>query len=206
MSKRSLIDTLLGPLRAGGEPPALIVMGLGNPGPDYADTRHNVGFWFVDRLASEYGIEIERKHRSVLLGEGEVDGHRVALAKPRTFVNNSGKAARYLLARFKSSPEKLLVVYDDIDLPPGKIRLRPRGSPGSHNGARSVADVLDSREFLRLRIGVGRPDEEVGQIGHVLGKPNEVELRDLDAAIGQAVESVQVMLNDGVTPAMNKFN
>ena len=206
MGKRSLIDTLLGPLRAGGEPPALIVMGLGNPGPDYADTRHNVGFWFVDRLASEYGIEIERKHRSVLLGEGEVDGHRVALAKPRTFVNNSGEAARYLLARFKSSPEKLLVVYDDIDLPPGKIRLRPRGSPGSHNGARSVADVLDSREFLRLRIGVGRPDEEVGQIGHVLGKPNEVELRDLDAAIGQAVESVQVMLNDGVTPAMNKFN
>ena len=206
MGKRSLIDTLLGSLRAGGEPPALIVMGLGNPGPDYAETRHNVGFWFVDRLASEYGIEIERKHRSVLLGEGEVDGHRVALAKPRTFVNNSGEAARYLLARFKSSPEKLLVVYDDIDLPPGKIRLRPRGSPGSHNGARSVADVLDSREFLRLRIGVGRPDEKVGQIGHVLGKPNEVELRDLDAAIGQAVESVQVMLNDGVTPAMNKFN
>ena len=206
MGKRSLIDTLLGSLRAGGEPPALIVMGLGNPGPDYAETRHNVGFWFVDRLASEYGIEIERKHRSVLLGEGEVDGHRVALAKPRTFVNNSGEAARYLLARFKSSPEKLLVVYDDIDLPPGKIRLRPRGSPGSHNGARSVADVLDSREFLRLRIGVGRPDEKVGQIGHVLGKPNGVELRDLDAAIGQAVESVQVMLNDGVTPAMNKFN
>ena len=206
MGKRSLIDTLLGPLRAGGQPPTLIVMGLGNPGPDYVDTRHNVGFWFVDRLASEYGIEIQRKHRSILLGEGEVDGHRIALAKPRTFVNNSGEAARYLLARFKSSPEKLLVVYDDIDLPPGKIRLRPRGSPGSHNGARSVADVLDSREFLRLRIGVGRPDEEVGQIGHVLGKPNEVELRDLDAAIGQAVESVQVMLNDGVTPAMNKFN
>lgn len=206
MGKRSLIDTLLGPLRAGAEPPALIVMGLGNPGPDYVDTRHNVGFWFVDRLASEYGIEIQRKHRSVLLGEGEVDGHRVALAKPRTFVNNSGEAARYLLARFKSSPEKLLVVYDDIDLRLGKIRLRPRGSPGSHNGARSVADVLDSRDFLRLRIGVGRPDEEVGQIGHVLGKPNVVELRDLDAAIGLAVECVQVMLSDGVTPAMNQFN
>lgn len=206
MGKRSLIDTLLGPLRAGGQPPTLIVMGLGNPGPDYVDTRHNVGFWFVDRLASEYGIEIQRKHRSILLGEGEVDGHRIALAKPRTFVNNSGEAARYLLARFKSSPEKLLVVYDDIDLPPGKIRLRPRGSPGSHNGARSVADVLGSREFPRLRIGIGRPDEEVGQIGYVLGKPNEVELRDLDAAIGLAVETVHVMLNDGVTLAMNQFN
>ncbi|MDA1347358.1 MAG: aminoacyl-tRNA hydrolase [Chloroflexi bacterium] len=206
MGKRSLFDTLLGSLRARTEPPALIIVGLGNPGPDYVSTRHNVGFWFVDRLASEYGIDIQRKHRSVLLGEGEVDGHRVALAKPRTFVNNSGEAARYLLARFKSSPEKLLVVYDDIDLPPGKIRLRPRGSPGSHNGARSVADVLGSREFLRLRIGVGRPDEEGGQIGHVLGKPNEADKHEIEAALGLAVEALRVMLAEGVTPAMNQFN
>ena len=206
MGRWSFVDAVLGPLRGRPEPPALIVVGLGNPGPDYADTRHNVGFRFVDMLASEHGIETSRKHRSVLMGEGETAGRRIVLAKPRTYVNNSGEAARYLLARFRTTPDRLLLVYDDIDLPSGKIRLRPSGSPGSHNGARSVTDSLGSKEFPRLRIGVGKPEEGGDQVAYVLGKPDEAEKRELDTALSQAAEAVKVMLSDSVTEAMNRFN
>ena len=206
MGRWSFVDAVLGPLRGRQDPPALIVVGLGNPGPDYADTRHNVGFWFLDMLATKHSIEFSRKNRAALVGEGEMDGRRIVLAKPRTFVNSSGEAARYLLARFRTTPERLLLVYDDIDLPPGKMRLRPSGSPGSHNGARSVTDSLGSRDFPRLRIGVGKPEEGGDQVAYVLGKPAEDEKQELEAALGQAAEALKVMLSDGVTEAMNRFN
>ena len=181
-------------------------MGLGNPGPDYAGTRHNVGFRFIDVLASEYDIRVSRSHRSVMMGTGGIDGRRAVLAKPRTYVNNSGAAARYLLTRFGSTPDRLLLVYDDLDLPPGKIRLRPSGNPGSHNGVRSVTDALGSRDFPRLRVGVGRPEDADDQIDYVLGVPDEAERQVLDAALDQAVQAVRVILSDGVTEAMNRFN
>ena len=202
----SLVDAVLGPLRGRQEPPDFIIVGLGNPGPDYAGTRHNVGFRFIDALASEYDIKVSRSHRSVMMGAGGIDGRRVVLAKPRTYVNNSGAAARYLLARFGSTPDRLLLVYDDTDLPPGKIRLRPGGSPGSHNGVRSVTDALGSREFPRLRVGVGRPDDPEDQVAYVLGEPDKAERQVLDAALGRAAEAVRVILSDGVTEAMNRFN
>ena len=204
----SLVDAVLKPLRdhRRWEPPDLIIVGLGNPGPDYAGTRHNIGFRFIDALASEYDIEVARKHRSVMMGIGGIDGWRVVLAKPRTYVNNSGAAARYLLTRFGSTPDKLLLVYDDLDLPTGKIRLRPGGSPGSHNGARSVTDFLGSRDFPRLRVGVGRPDDPEDQVDYVLGEPDDAERQLLDAALDRSVEAVRVMLSDGVTEAMNRFN
>ena len=202
----SLVDAVLSPLRGRQEPPDLIVVGLGNPGPDYARTRHNVGFRFIDVLASEYDVRVSRSHRSVMMGAGGIDGRRVVLAKPRTYVNNSGAAARYLLTRFGSTPDRLLLVYDDLDLPPGKIRLRPNGSPGSHNGVRSVTDALGSRDFPRLRVGVGRPEDADDQIDYVLGVPDEVERQVLDAALARAMEAVRVLLADGVTEAMNRFN
>ena len=202
----SLVDTVLSPLRGRQEPPDLIIVGLGNPGPDYARTRHNVGFRFIDVLASEYGIEVSRSHRSVKMGAGGIDGHRVVLAKPRTYVNNSGAAARYLLTRFGSTPDRLLLVYDDLDLPTGKIRLRPSGSPGSHNGVRSVTDALGSPCFPRLRVGVGRPEDADDQVAYVLGVPDEAERQVLDAALGRAAEAVKVIFSDGVTEAMNRFN
>ncbi len=201
-----LVDALLGPLRGWPDPPRLLILGLGNPGPEYADTRHNVGFRFVDAVASEYGIRLSRKHRSAITGSGEIDGHKIVLAKPRTYVNNSGEAAEYLLARFGTTSDRLLLVYDDMDLPPGRIRLRPRGSPGSHNGVRSVTDALDGREFPRLRIGVGRPEEGQDQIGHVLGRPDEADVHRLNAAASRAAEALRVILSDGVTEAMNRFN
>ena len=202
----SLVDAVLGPLRGRQEPPDFIIVGLGNPGPDYAGTRHNVGFRFIDALASEYDIKVSRSHRSVMMGAGGIDGRRVVLAKPRTYVNNSGAAARYLLARFGSTPDRLLLVYDDMDLPTGRIRLRPSGSPGSHNGARSVTDALASRDFPRLRVGVGRPDDPEDQVDYVLGVPDKAEREVLDAALARAAEAVRVILSDGVTEAMNRFN
>ena len=206
MGRWSFVDAVLDPLRRRQEPPAVIVVGLGNPGPDYTDTRHNVGFWFVDIMAAAHDVEFSRKHRSVLMGECEIDGYRVVLAKPRTYVNNSGEAARYLLARFRATPERLLLVYDDIDLPAGKIRLRPSGSPGSHNGARSVTDSLGSKEFPRLRVGVGKPEDGGDQVAYVLGRPDEDEKQELEGALGRAAEALKVMLSDGVTEAMNQFN
>ena len=202
----SLVDAVLAPLRGRREPPDLIILGLGNPGPEYAETRHNVGFRFIDALASRYDIEISRSHRSVRMGAGGIDGRRVVLAKPRTYVNNSGAAARYLLTRFGSKPDRLLLVYDDLDLPPGKIRLRPGGSPGSHNGVRSVTDTLGSRDFPRLRIGVGRPEDAGDQVAYVLGVPADAERQILEAALDRAGEVVRAMLADGVTEAMNRFN
>ncbi len=202
----SLLDAVFGPLRGRHEPPDLIIVGLGNPGPEYAETRHNVGFGFIDKLAAGYDIEVSRSHRTVRMGAGGIDGRRVVLAKPRTYVNNSGAAARYLLTRFASTPDRLLLVYDDLDLPPGKIRLRPGGSPGSHNGVRSVTDALGSRDFPRLRIGVGRPEDAGDQVAYVLGVPDEAERQGLDAALDRASEAVRAMLAHGVTEAMNRFN
>ena len=119
-----------------------VIVGLGNPGPEYAHTRHNAGFWCVDRLAELHHIRLGTKHQTCLLGEGEIEGKAVVLAKPRTYVNLSGEAARYLLARFAARPDKLLVIYDDMDLPVGKLRLRPNGSPAGHNGMKSITAEL----------------------------------------------------------------
>ena len=201
-----LVDAVLGPLRRRQDPPDLIIVGLGNPGPEYAETRHNVGFRFIDALAADYDIAVPRSHRSVRMGAGVIDGRRVVFAKPRTYVNNSGAAARYLITRFGSTPDRLLLVYDDLDLPSGKIRLRSGGSPGSHNGVRSVTDALGSRDFPRLRIGVGRPEDPGDQVAYVLGIPDEAERQVLDAALDRAAEALRVVLSDGVTEAMNRFN
>ncbi len=130
-------------------------MGLGNPGPEYEGTRHNAGFWAIDALSARHSIPLSDRRRTCALGKGAADGHRVVLAKPRTYVNESGLAARYLLDRFKVGPERLLVVYDDMDLPPGKLRLKTGGGPGGHNGVWSCVAAGGGRGVPRLRGGGG---------------------------------------------------
>ncbi len=188
------------------EPPSRVIVGLGNPGSQYARTRHNVGFWCIDRLAVSHGISFSRRNRSALVGEGTIEGHRVVLAKPRTFVNRSGQAITYLLARFKVSTEDLLVIYDDIALPLGKIRLRPGGSAGTHNGLQSVIEAAGTNQVPRLRVGIGQPTEGGDQIEYVLGVMSEQEQNTADEAVDRAVQAVVSVLNDGVTEAMNRFN
>ena len=188
------------------ERPSLIVVGLGNPEPRYARTRHNVGFWCIDRLASDYAIDLSRRHRTARIGEGAIEGKSVVLAKPRTYVNRSGEAARYLLARYRVPPEVVLVVYDDIALPPGKIRLRPEGGAGGHNGMKSIIDALGTQEFPRLRVGVGHPEDGGDQIGHVLGILPEAEQRIVDASVACVSKAVAGLLEDGMERTMNRFN
>jgi PTH1 family peptidyl-tRNA hydrolase len=201
------LDDLLGkPQIASSEPPALIVVGLGNPGPKYAPTRHNAGFWCIDRFAARHGIVMSRSHQTALLGEGVVNGKRVVLAKPRTFVNRSGEAVRYLMARYGVPIDRMLIVYDDIALAPGRIRLRARGSAGGHNGIKSVIEAASTQEFPRLRIGVGAPGSESDQIGHVLGVLSADEQKAVDDAIERAADSIEAVLSSGIDSAMNVYN
>ena len=193
---------LKGPLQT----PDLIIVGLGNPEPQYLRTRHNAGWWLVDLLAERHNIDIKRAHNTTRLGIGKIDGHTVALAKPRTYVNRSGSAVNYLLTRFGVDRDSLLVVYDEIALNAGKLRLRPRGSAAGHNGMKSIIDALGSQDFKRLRIGVGEPPPGTDRVGWVLGEMPPEDQRLVDDAIHRAADAIVNLMEDGVDTAMNRFN
>jgi len=190
-----------------------LVVGLGNPGSAYAAHRHNVGFWCVRRLASNWGIRF-KSSRWARVGEGQVDGQPLVLAKPRTFMNRSGDAAASLLQRYNLSPQQMLVICDDLELPAGRIRLRPRGSDGGHNGLRDIIYAIESEDFPRLRIGIGRPRTAAGEpvthplvvAKYVLGEPEPEEQEALEAAVEQAAEAVACILREGLAVAMNRYN
>jgi PTH1 family peptidyl-tRNA hydrolase len=193
--------------------PLQLVVGLGNPGNSYARHRHNVGYWTVNRLARRLGIEFTRRSGLVELGEGEVDGRRVVLAKPRTMMNLSGRAVQQALKVYGLKPEQMVVVYDELDLPSGRVRVRPRGSHGGHNGMRSIVGLTGSQEFPRVRIGIGRPrvnGEPTWEPEHVadwvLSPPGPGDRALLEAAADRAAEAIEVMLREGVEPAMQRFN
>ena len=200
----SLFDSILGsrrPKRRRG-----LVVGLGNPGERYEKTRHNVGFWCIDRLGEQHSIKINRRNRLALTGEGRIGDEDIVLAKPRTFVNESGQAITSLMARYYATAADLLVVYDDMDLPAGKLRLRPDGGPGGHNGIKSIIGALGTQGFARLRVGVGRPGQGDDQIEHVLGRANAEDQDLVDAAVETAVEVIACYLSEGVETAMNRYN
>ncbi len=186
--------------------PELAIVGLGNPGPEYDRTRHNAGFWCIDIIARKHGIPLARHNRTVIIGSGGIDGHAVSLVKPRTYVNRSGAAIRYLQARYTLATERLLLIYDDINLPPGKIRIRPKGSAGGHNGVKSVIEAVGSQDFPRIRIGVGKPPNGAGQVEHVIGTlpPDEHEV--IAAAASRAADAVACLLEQGINAAMSQFN
>ena len=198
---------ILAPLsRRRREPPSLIVVGLGNPEPQYESSPHNVGFWCIRRLADRHGLTLDRAHRTTRLAEGEIEACRVALARPRTYVNRTGDAVSYLLARYRVTRERLLIVCDDIALPPGKIRIRPQGSAGGHNGIKSVIAALGSEDFARLRIGVGQPPDGADQIGYLLSEMAPDQRRQVEDAVDRAADAVACLLTEGITEAMNRFN
>jgi len=190
-----------------------LIVGLGNPGREYARSRHNVGFWCLNRLARRHGIAFKSRGRLAAVGEGELAGRAVLLAKPRTFVNVSGRAVSHLLRRHRLSPPQLLVVCDDLDLPLGRVRLRAKGSHGGHRGMRSIVEAVGSEDFPRIRIGIGRPrvageptwDPEV-VVDYVLSPMTAEERRVLDEAVATAGEAVLCLLAEGVEAAMNRYN
>jgi PTH1 family peptidyl-tRNA hydrolase len=182
-----------------------LVVGLGNPGREYAGTRHNVGFDVVEQLAEKSGCSL-RKRMRFSAEVGEAGG--IILAKPQTFMNRSGAAVAALVRWLKITPGEVLVVVDDADLPVGQLRLRPSGGSGGHNGLRSIIEALGgSEEFARLRVGIGRTAPVGVDIsGHVLGKFARAERAAADEAVRQAVAAVESCLKEGLTAAMNQFN
>lgn len=182
-----------------------VIVGLGNPGPEYSGTRHNVGFMVVDRLASRHRIAVKSNQHGARVGQGEIGGEPVALVKPLTYMNLSGRAVAPLLNRHSLPPDHLIVVYDDADLPIGKLRIRARGSAGGHGGLKSIIASIGSPEFARVRIGIGRSSGG-DLVDHVLGgfKGSEREL--IDGAIDRAADAVESALTQGIEAAMNRFN
>jgi PTH1 family peptidyl-tRNA hydrolase len=184
----------------------LLVVGLGNPGTRYASTRHNVGFRFIDLLAKKSEIRLNDRRAKAVLGQGRIAGHEVVLAKPRTFMNNSGEGIEYLMARFGGRPSELLIVYDEMALPTGRIRLRAAGSHAGHNGIRSIISAVQTDAFPRLRIGVGQPSNGGNSVPHVLGKFSKEEEPLIARAVQDAVSAVQCMLEESIDVAMNRYN
>jgi len=183
-----------------------LIVGLGNPGEEYHLTPHNLGFMVIDRLARECGVEVRRPEAQALTALGELEGTRVLLAKPQTFMNLSGLAVGRLLERYELGPEALLVVVDEIELPLGMLRVRPRGSAGGHNGMKSVIAALGSDAFPRLRLGV-RPEHDVEDYASYLLAPlRPRELTAVEDVLEQATAAIRVILTDGVAAAMNRFN
>ena len=191
-----------------------LVLGIGNPGSQYANTRRNVGFWLANRLARKHGIEFKTKTGSYLLGEGELAGQSVAIAKPRTYVNASGEAVVHLIRRLKlDHAQEMLVVSDHIDLPMGKIRLRRKGGGGGQKGIADIITKTRTDEFPRVRIGIGRPtyDGEPSWAPDmvadwVLSDPTPEERELLDRAVERAIEAIECAIADGIDEAMNRYN
>lgn len=184
----------------------LIIVGLGNPGVRFTASRHNIGFRFIDLLAKKNEIRLNDRRPKAVIGQGLIDGHEVVLAKPRTFMNNSGEGVEYILARFGGHPSDLLVVYDEMALPAGRIRIRPQGSHAGHNGIRSIISSIQTEQFPRLRIGVGHPNQGESSIPHVLGKFNKEEEPLVAQALQDSVEAVQCMLEANIDIVMNRYN
>ena len=186
--------------------PSRVIVGLGNPGEEYIGTRHNVGFWCVDHLATANSISLSDRRRKAVIGVGTIADERVVLAKPRTFVNRSGEAVAYLLARYKIPPGDLLVIHDDMDLPLGKLRLRSGGSAGGHKGMKSIIQAIGTQDFPRLRMGIGHPPEGMDEIGHVLGAMSMEERETVERAVELASQAVVSVLTEGISQAMNRYN
>lgn len=184
-----------------------LIVGLGNPGEKYVGTRHNVGFQCVGHLAKEYGLDWSKKRAQARLAEGFVAGQRVVLAKPFTFMNLSGQAVSSLCSWYKiNRAEELLVIYDDMDLPFGKVRLRQKGGPGTHNGMKSIVGQLGTQQFQRLRVGIGSPPSHWNSVSYVLGRFPPEEQDALPGTLAQVAGAVEVMLREGFVAAMNQFN
>lgn len=183
-----------------------VVVGLGNPGPKYAGTRHNIGFEIINRLADRANIVLDENRFNGVLGRGMVASVRTALVKPLTMMNLSGKTVAPLARFYKVPPERILVVYDDLDLPTARLRLRPKGGPGGHNGVRSIIEHLGSQEFPRLRIGIDRPPGRMASAAYVLQKFSPAEAEAMEDVYPQALAAIEALLEHGLDYAMNQFN
>ena len=182
-----------------------LLVGLGNPGKEHRLNRHNVGFMAIDHLASEHGINLGRVQNKAIVGDGRVGGKSVILVKPQTYMNRSGNAVGPLASYYRIAPEDVLVIYDDIDLPPGTIRLREKGGSGGHNGMKSIIQHLGN-DFPRLRLGVGRPSGKMSPAAYVLQDFGNDEQQLVQTMLDNVLRAVESFLEDGVDLAMSRHN
>lgn len=183
-----------------------LIVGLGNPGEQYENTRHNMGFKAVDALAENIGINVRKLKFHAMIGQGNIDDEKVLLIKPQTYMNLSGNAVYKAADYFKVPNEKIIVIYDDIDLPVGTIRIRKSGGAGTHNGMRSVVNTLGTTDFPRIRIGIGEACGDKTLVDHVIGKISVHDIELLNTAALRAVDAVKDIIRCGIDTAMNKHN
>ena len=191
-----------------------LIVGLGNPGRGHANNRHNIGFVCLNHFARMQGIRFDKKQCKARIGSGEVAGSKVVVAKPRTYMNRSGQSVSLLVDKFNVSPDNLLVIHDDLDLPLGKIRIRQGGSAGGHKGAGSIITELGSQNFIRIRVGIGRPDKNEGFtefsddeiINYVLSDFTPDEKQAITQVIPTVSEAILCLLTEGLVAAMNGYN
>ena len=182
------------------------IVGLGNPGLQYENTRHNVGFMTIDYLARKYDIDVRKLKFKSLYGQGEISGHKVMLVKPQTYMNNSGEAVRELKNFYKFDSDKLIVIYDDIDIDFGTIRIRKKGSAGSHNGMKSIIYQIQDDQFPRIKISIGKKHDQWDLANFVLSGFTKDEVKVLEDEIRLAAEAIEIILGENIDKAMNKCN
>ncbi|MCX6019577.1 MAG: aminoacyl-tRNA hydrolase [Chloroflexi bacterium] len=183
-----------------------VIAGLGNPGRQYERNRHNIGFMAVDELARKHGLTFDKMMSKGMVALGEIARIKVALVKPQTFMNASGQCVGPVLKFYKSTAEDLLVLYDELDLPAGQLRMRKSGSAGGHNGMKSIIQTIGTQEFPRLRMGIGRPPGRMDPAAYVLQNFDAGERADVVELIDRAVAAVEIWLTAGIEPAMNRAN
>lgn len=183
-----------------------LIVGLGNPEQDYSNTRHNMGFATINQLAKQYDIAITKNKFKGLYGNGVIEGEKVILLKPQTFMNLSGQSIREIIEFYKIEKEQVIVIFDDIDIEPGNIKIRKAGGAGTHNGMKSVVKELNTQDFKRIRVGIGKPEEKEHLVEYVLGAISDEDRENLEKGTDLAKQAVIEIIKNGIDIAMNKFN
>ena len=183
-----------------------LIVGLGNPEEEYKNTRHNMGFDTINKLANDYNIEMNKQKFKAIYGMGTIEGEKVILLKPQTYMNLSGESIIEWVNFYKLAMDKLIIVYDDIDVEPATIKIRKKGSAASHNGMKSVIQSLNTENFTRIRVGIGKPEYKGDMINYVIGKLPKEEYEELQKGTELAKKAIVEILANGVDIAMNKFN
>lgn len=183
-----------------------LIVGLGNPEEEYSKTRHNMGFEVINELSKKYNIKVNKNKFNALYGTGTIGKEKVILVKPQTYMNLSGTAIKEVMDFYKINKEELIIIYDDIDIEPGIIKIRKKGGPGTHNGMKSVVNEIKTQDFTRVRVGIGMPSNKSDLINYVIGKISKDDIEKLEDGTTKAKDALIEIIKNGVDTAMNKFN
>ena len=183
-----------------------LIIGLGNPEEEYARTRHNMGFDTINKISEKYNIKVNKSKFNSLYGTGTIEGEKVVLLKPQTYMNLSGTALRDFMNFYKISQENIIVIYDDLDIEPGIIKIRKSGGPGTHNGMKSVVNEIQTQAFCRIRVGIGNPEYKNDLLNYILTRIPDEQYKILENSIKNAADAVGEIIKNGIDSAMNKYN